>query len=347
MTYLKYWNNQINNSEIKSDKPEIEWDFSIHPLYLKEKQLKKINLRMNMPVSSLYYINKEDINIETYFTIEYILQEVNKIISEDTDSKINTNTNTNTNIEDISIQEATNIILTKLKTSKNVWDVLLYHKVALAESKARNYSLKKDSITDPLTKLYNRRIVDTKLDELINEYNRSGSKFSLFILDIDFFKKVNDTFWHDMWDEVLIWISEILKKSLRNNDIVARWWWEEFIVILKWTNHEIALRKAESIRENIEKKLIHYIMNNDNLEKFCRHKNWCKHKNECRNKKLMCFPQKITCSIWVSTITEQSWETETKNHIIKRADSALYNAKEKWRNIVCSWKWLVISKKED
>jgi diguanylate cyclase (GGDEF)-like protein len=234
-----------------------------------------------------------------------------------------------------------------LKTSQNIWEILLYHKVALAESKSRNYNLKKETLTDPLTKLYNRRLVDTKLDELIYDFNRTWNKFSIFIIDIDFFKKINDTFWHDMWDEVLKWISTLLKANLRNTDIAARWWWEEFMIILKWINHKLAIQKAESIRKRIEETLIHSIMNNSNLNKFCLNDKWCKLRKECQQKNLMCFPRKITCSIWVSTINKKDWKTESKSHLIKRADSALYIAKENWRNMVYSGKSVEVPKKED
>ncbi len=334
-----------NNTQIqsKSTNPEIWWDFSINPLFLKERDLKKIHLNMNKSISILNDINKNEINTETYFAIEYIKQEIQKIILQPN----NKYWLYKSNYLNISIQKATNIILNKLKTSKNIWEILLYHKVALTESKSRNYKLKKDSLTDPLTKLSNRRFVDTKIDDLINEFERTWRKFSLFIIDIDYFKNVNDTFWHDMWDEVLLWISEILKTNLRAGDIASRWWGEEFLVIMKWTSHDLALQKAEFIRKEIQKKLITYLMNNDNLNKFCLNKKWCKSRDKCQQNNLMCFPREITCSIWVATINNNNWESESKSHIIKRADSALYIAKESWRNMVYSWKWLEIPKKED
>jgi len=342
MVNISLWTNKPpikkNNSH-----PEIWWDFSINPILIKERDLKKIHLRMNAPISTLESINKDKINIETYIAIEFINQEINKIIS-DPNNRYKLN---KYNYSNISIQKATNIILKQLKVSKNIWEILLYHKVALAETKNRNYNLKKDSLTDPLTKLYNRRLVDSKLDELINEFERTWQFFSIFIIDIDFFKNINDTFWHDMWDEVLKWISDILKKNLRTSDIASRWWGEEFLVILKWTNHEVALQKAESIRKEIEKELIHSIMNNTNLDKFCLNKKWCKSIDKCQQNNLMCFPRQITCSIWVSTIKKNAWKSESKNCLIKRADSALYIAKRNWRNMVYSWKWLEIPKKED
>jgi len=345
MVNISIWTNISNSRNNKNElHPEIWWDFSIHPLFLKERDFKKIHLNMNDSISTLNNIDKNKINTETYFAIEYINQEINKIIS-DPNNRYKLNA---FNYTDISIQKATNIILKKLKVSKNIWEILLYHKVALTESKSRNYNLKKDSLTDPLTKLYNRRLVDSKLDELINEFERTWQFFSIFIIDIDFFKNINDTFWHDMWDEVLKWISKILKENLRKSDIASRWWWEEFLVILKWTTHEIALQKAEWIRKEIEKSLIHSIMNSSNLDKFCLNKKWCKSIEKCQQNNLMCFPRQITCSIWVATINNNNnWESESKSHIMKRADSALYYAKETWRNKVCSWKWSEIPKKED
>lgn len=322
----------INNSTSKY--PEISWEFSIHPMLNKKSSFKKIHLRQNHKLKSLNEIDDKSINYETYITINYILQKIQKIEN-------------NKNYLDLTVKEASDKILKQLKNSKNIWELALYQKIKIAELEARSYKLQKESLTDPLTKLANRRLVDSKLDELINNFSRNPQEFSIFILDIDFFKKINDTFWHDVWDIALKWLANILNNEVRAADTVARWWWEEFLIILKWTTHNIALEKAEQIRKKIETELIKFIKNNDNIDRFCPNTEWCSLRINCQRNNLQCFPSRITCSIWVSTIKKENWEVETKSHLIKRADSALYIAKENWRNMVYSWRSLEIPKKED
>jgi len=314
--------------------PKITWEFSIHPMLNNKSSFKNIKLDGENTVESLYNIKWENLNYETYITINFIIQEIEKI------------TENNEHLQ-LTIKNASNKILRKLKKSSNMWELALYQKVKIAELEARSYKLQKESLTDPLTKLANRRLVDKKLDELIENFNRNPNIFSIFILDIDFFKKINDAFWHDVWDITLKWLADILNNELRIEDTVSRRWWEEFLIILKWSNHNIALQKAENIRKIIESELIKCIKETQNLNKFYPHTDSCVHEKKCHNNNLECFPSKITCSIWVATIQSNNWEVESKCHLIKRADSALYIAKENWRNMVYSWSWLELQKKED
>ena len=152
---------------------------------------------------------------------------------------------------------------------------------------------------DQLTKIYNRM----KLDKVIqNEYEiskRYGTNLSLIILDIDFFKSVNDTYGHLTGDNVLIQLSNILSKNLRRSDIVGRWGGEEFIIICPNSNIEASMQLAEKLRSLI-----------DNFEfDIVKHK---------------------TASFGIAQLKD----IDTVNSLIERADTALYKAKELGRNRV-------------
>ncbi len=155
--------------------------------------------------------------------------------------------------------------------------------------------LKKLSYYDPLTKVYNRN----KLNELEVECSASNHCASVLVIDIDFFKKINDTFGHDKGDYILQFIAGRIKNSVREDDKVIRYGGEEFVVIMPHCSLKKALVIAERIRKDIE--------DSDN------------------------GLQKITVSIGVA---EHSGDDI--NVSIKKADEALYSAKQSGRNKVLS-----------
>lgn len=116
--------------------------------------------------------------------------------------------------------------------------------------------LQKLSDTDALTGILNRRGISNWLDEEIVRYNRNGVPFTLFLLDIDLFKMVNDIHGHNMGDYVLQKISEIMLDSIREQDTIARWGGEEFLIVLPGTNIEGGYIIAEKIRNKIEQLVI-------------------------------------------------------------------------------------------
>lgn len=162
-----------------------------------------------------------------------------------------------------------------------------------------NAELKRISTTDKLTGLYNRN----KLDEVLeNEHLRTlryGYIYSLIIIDIDFFKSVNDTYGHQTGDEVLIEISKTLKNSIRKVDTAGRWGGEEFIIICPDTPQQGAISIAEKIRKKVERQILPVV----------NHK---------------------TISLGVASFKEG----ETIAEVIERADKNLYYAKNKGRNRV-------------
>ncbi|MBD3789507.1 MAG: GGDEF domain-containing protein [Campylobacterales bacterium] len=165
--------------------------------------------------------------------------------------------------------------------------------------------LAKLALHDALTGLYNRGHFDQKLQEELNRTLRYGRSLSLLMLDIDFFKKVNDTYGHQAGDEVLKNIAHIILSSIRNSDYAARYGGEEFAIILPETDPTEAVQLAERIRTAIEQ------------NKFKTSEN----------------DIPITISIGVGTSKKET----TPELLIEAADSALYQAKENGRNqVVCA-----------
>jgi len=115
--------------------------------------------------------------------------------------------------------------------------------------------LKKLSITDPLTGIYNRRYLNTRLTEEIIRYKRYKSPFSFLMLDIDGFKTYNDTFGHMAGDKVLKILSQTLSNSLRAIDIAARFGGDEFVVVFPQTPKVDAIPITNRLKEKIEKAL--------------------------------------------------------------------------------------------
>ncbi|MCW8930275.1 MAG: transporter substrate-binding domain-containing protein [Gammaproteobacteria bacterium] len=164
-----------------------------------------------------------------------------------------------------------------------------------------NHELELLATTDPLTKLFNRRYLDSKIHEGLNLAKRYKTPFSIIIIDIDDFKAVNDTHGHDVGDLVLEKFSNILSSNSRVNDIVGRWGGEEFLIILPQVN----LEEAKYISQKICS-----IINDTHFE----------------------IVSSMTASMGL-TIYKKG---DSFNNIIKRADQALYKAKQDGKNRVVS-----------
>ncbi|MCP4995238.1 MAG: GGDEF domain-containing protein [Gammaproteobacteria bacterium] len=159
---------------------------------------------------------------------------------------------------------------------------------------------------DPLTGLYNRSMLEQRLADEVSRATRYESNFSLFMLDIDHFKKVNDTHGHLVGDNVLCNISKLLDGVIRNSDYIARYGGEEFVVILP----ETAITKAEELAERLRSKVEAYSMSTED------------------NK-----PLNLTVSIGIATFPDHA---QTPEELIKSADTAMYRAKNRGRNRVCT-----------
>lgn len=114
-----------------------------------------------------------------------------------------------------------------------------------------------ESSRDPLTGLYNRRHILNEIESGLLNYN-NNRVFSVIIADVDFFKKINDTFGHDCGDRLLKGISQCLKEATREKDLVSRWGGDEFLIILPDTGMGTANGVANCMKKIIEKKIIEY-----------------------------------------------------------------------------------------
>nr|WP_320145972.1 ABC transporter substrate binding protein [uncultured Anaeromusa sp.] len=105
--------------------------------------------------------------------------------------------------------------------------------------------------TDQLTGIYNRRYILRRIEEELVRFSKEACVFSLALADVDFFKKVNDEYGHEVGDKVLLMVAGMLKSSLRKQDVVARWGGEKFLVLLPETTSEQAQQLIEGVREQI------------------------------------------------------------------------------------------------
>ncbi len=116
---------------------------------------------------------------------------------------------------------------------------------------ARNRQVWESSVRDKLTGLHNRRFFDEFLDYKCAEYGRQGRPFSLVMIDIDFFKQVNDKHGHQVGDRVLQELSGKLSREFRSSDITARWGGEEFAIILSDSDLETALTRMNLFHQDL------------------------------------------------------------------------------------------------
>ena len=174
------------------------------------------------------------------------------------------------------------------------------------ELKRSNDMLRQLSITDPLTLLYNRRYTTDMLGKELQRAERKGSHLSLVMIDIDYFKRVNDQYGHLIGDQLLVAIAGLSRIGLRSYDFAARYGGEEFVLILPETALDDALMIAERLRARVEMHLF-----TGPLKEV-----------------------KLTVSMGVATYpTDFIGSVED---LIREADEALYRAKKAGRNLVYS-----------
>jgi diguanylate cyclase (GGDEF)-like protein len=163
--------------------------------------------------------------------------------------------------------------------------------------------LREQSIRDPLTGLYNRRFLEETINTITAQVKRRGTTLGILLIDVDYFKQVNDIYGHDAGDKVLVEVAKTIKSSIRESDIVVRYGGEEFLVLLLDVQPGYSVHVAEKIRVAVESKVID----------------------------IGTAQLKRTISIGVSEFpadTDRIWQC------IKFADIALYRAKEEGRNRV-------------
>ncbi|MCC7491745.1 MAG: diguanylate cyclase [Fimbriimonadaceae bacterium] len=181
---------------------------------------------------------------------------------------------------------------------------LLASQAAVAIGNAHRYQdLSEKAITDGLTGVYIRRYFDECIDRAYRNARSTGRQFSLLMIDIDYFKKVNDSHGHQTGDEALRTVAGILKQLVRDDDLVCRYGGEEFAVILSRASGQIAARVAERIRSTVAGTAV-----------------------QTTEATLT-----VQVSIGLATVSEQYHSPEA---VVRAADAALYQAKEQGRNQV-------------
>ncbi|ASA24795.1 histidine kinase N-terminal 7TM domain-containing diguanylate cyclase [Paenibacillus donghaensis] len=180
-----------------------------------------------------------------------------------------------------------------------------------AELFETNHKLQKMAITDSLTGCYNRHYLTQQLENELMKNRESHKPFAILLLDIDFFKSVNDHYGHLAGDAVICGTVEVLKRTLRHTDILARYGGEEFIIYLPNTEHAEAQLIAEQVKASIESNR----MVIENIDQ----------------------PLSVTISIGLLAIHDFSADTARQatsylNDLFKSVDKALYEAKHEGRN---------------
>ena len=175
-----------------------------------------------------------------------------------------------------------------------------------SELKKKNELLGNLANVDGLTEIYNHRYFQNTLDNEINRALRNETEISLLLIDIDLFKRFNDTYGHQVGDFILKEFSALLKKDIRKYDTLARYGGEEFTIILPDTSSEEACAVAEKLRAAVDD----YVFRDPQTNYH------------------------ITASFGVSTARPVTDDTFSKGGFIKMADAALYQAKEDGRNRV-------------
>lgn len=155
------------------------------------------------------------------------------------------------------------------------------------------------SETDPLTGIFNRLKADQILDQELARFHRYGEDLSVILLDVDFFKDINDTLGHQVGDSVLCSVATLLSDSIRDTDRVARWGGEEFLVMCPATREDAAAEVAERLRSAIAS-----------------------------------YDFGIEQSIHASFGVAQATRNDTREVLVERADMAMYRAKNAGRNRV-------------
>jgi len=168
---------------------------------------------------------------------------------------------------------------------------------------------------DQLTDMYNRKFLDEFVDVSIPQALRTNISYGVLMIDIDYFKMINDSYGHDVGDEAIRIVSRVIKNSIRKSDIAIRYGGEEFLVLLYNCDEENVRKISETIRMEFAKQKIHA-----NGETFSK-----------------------TLSVGYSLFPQNS---ESIWKCIKFADMSLYQAKESGRNRVVAFESNMIKENE-
>lgn len=191
------------------------------------------------------------------------------------------------------------------KTNRQLEQRLKASSVEIDELRDHLEELEQEAYTDALTGIPNRKSFDDILHEAIADADRTAMPLSLLMIDIDFFKRFNDSYGHLLGDQVLRLVAHYITDCIRGSDTATRYGGEEFSIILPRTRLDSAFRVAENIRQHVASKKV-------------------------VNKRTGSSLGQITLSIGVSTYGPG----DTLGDLVNRADEALYRAKDHGRNCV-------------
>ncbi|MBB5497828.1 diguanylate cyclase (GGDEF)-like protein [Paraburkholderia sp. MM5384-R2] len=184
---------------------------------------------------------------------------------------------------------------------------------ALRDKQRAQAALLRLAATDPLTGLNNRRVLDKRLDDEWKRARRENKPLSMLFIDIDHFKRFNDTYGHESGDEVLVAVADcIASVARRSADLVARYDGEEFAVVLPDTTAQRAFAVAEQIRRKVENQVI--VRGHD-------------------------APQAVTVSVGCATGLPSATDVANGLELLAAADGQLYVAKNEGRNRTRSAQW--------
>ncbi|MEA1893478.1 MAG: GGDEF domain-containing protein [Campylobacterota bacterium] len=176
------------------------------------------------------------------------------------------------------------------------------------ESKVLTEKLRDTSLRDAMTGLYNRRFLEEFIDQVMSQAQREGETYSVMMLDVDFFKMVNDTYGHDVGDKVIAEIGKVLQENIRDADLAIRYGGEEFIVML----HNATLDGTQKVAKQIHSAFANLIFDVGSGETMQK-----------------------TMSIGIAMFPQDG---DTIWKCIKFADTALYVAKTTGRNKIVNYK---------
>jgi diguanylate cyclase (GGDEF)-like protein len=206
--------------------------------------------------------------------------------------------------------------VSRLSSAITLLNVYLREAAPVIEAKRLMDTLRESNMRDSMTGLHNRRFLEEYVDTIVAATNRRKSELSILMLDLDYFKKVNDSYGHDAGDTVIKTMAKIFRSCVRASDLVIRYGGEEFMVILQDTSGDTAVMVAEKIRQTVEETRIQ--LPGTQLQK--------------------------TLSIGIADFPADS---DTFWQAIKFADVALYQAKEQGRNRVVRFAPEMWSDKEE
>jgi len=195
------------------------------------------------------------------------------------------------------------------KINRNIPSIKNYLEAAkpVIESRILTAKLRESSLKDGMTGLYNRRFLEEFIDKFMKQAQRDGKTYSILMLDVDFFKSVNDTYGHDVGDQVIIAIGKVLRDNIRESDLAIRYGGEEFLVLLHNATKEGAYKVAQKIHHSFAA-LSFDVGNGETLKK--------------------------TISIGIARYPQ---DADTIWKCIKYADTALYVAKTTGRNKIVQY----------